>query len=104
MNCGLNRRFSSNTRLALINSMPVTLPSRPMMRLGPNRVWSRMPSLLGLLDFLPGGRDFVEVLQAIHVDLRHAFADRLAGHVQRQPHFVRRLGVLRVSSSSAEAA
>src|ERR1035437_1607424 len=46
--------------------------------------------LFRLFDFLVRARDFVEALQAIHVDFRHALADSFPGDIQRQAHFVRR--------------
>ncbi len=47
------------------------------------------PFPLGLLDFLAGGRDLVEVFQAIHLDCRGAFTDRFARHIQRHPQIRR---------------
>ena len=90
MNCGLNRRFSSNTRLALISSMPVTLPSLPEDAFRAEARVEPDAFLFGLLDLLAGGGDFIEVLQAVHVDLGHALADGFARHVQGQAHFVGR--------------
>ena len=51
--------------------------------------------LFRLLDLLARGRDFVEVLQAIHVDLGHALADGFARHVQGEAHLVGRFRLAR---------
>jgi len=59
---------------------------------------------LGLFDLFTGGGDFIDVLQAIHMNFRHAFANRLTGHVQSEAHLVGRFRLARGQLSSAEAA
>ena len=51
--------------------------------------------LFRLFDFLARAGDFVEALQAIHVDFRHALADGFPRHVQSEAHFVGRLRLAR---------
>ena len=47
------------------------------------------------LNLLASCRDFIEVLQAVHVDLGHALADGLARHIQGQAHFIGRFRLAR---------
>src|SRR5581483_7520930 len=46
--------------------------------------------LFSLLDLLPGGRNFIEVFKAKHVDFGDAFANGFPGYVQSEPNFIRR--------------